>query len=158
MTAYGQRQYPDSLDYIVLNTLTKPDAWIGKFKGYPNRLDEETFNYIKERFPEVDVKYSELSSLRSQNEIWDKERIGRRTLKSNSIRIPLIGSPPRRKSVSYISSPIYLNKEKTLAIVSWSEWGDIGWHESSGFGELRIFKFQNGRWILLDEPIGGFTT
>jgi len=155
----GQGENSDSLDYIALKEFTDPESWINKYKRDPtDRLDQETFDYIKELYPGVNIEYSELAKYEYQKEKWDINRIESRKLKSNRIRIPLLGSPPRKKAICYVTSPLYLNDEKTIAIVYWSSWADLGWNFGSGFGEGRIFIFENGQWRLEHIPISGFTT
>ena len=157
--SFGQRQLTDTLDYYVLTHLTKPGSWVHRFKVNPTSgLDRETFDYIKEKYPSVDIEYSDIQSYEFKREIWEADRVEGRVLKPNRVRIPLIGSPPRRRPVSYISCPLFLNKAKTIALFNWSEWADLNWHFGSGFGELLIFVFKNGKWTRMKEPISGFAT
>lgn len=157
--SYAQKLYTDSLDYIALKALTSPHAWVSKFKLNPPRLEEDDFDLIKERFQIVDIKYSDITNGQvGKKEPWDKERVVRRKLKPNRVRIPFVGSPPRRKSIYCVSKPLYLNKEKTIAIISWSVWDDLTWNESSGYGEVVIFRLENGRWKLEEGSISKFIT
>ena len=70
----GQNDLPDSLDYIALKTFTHSNAWVSKYKSDPiSWLDEETFNYIKEKYPLVNKEYSELKRHKRKKEKWDEE-------------------------------------------------------------------------------------
>lgn len=121
-------------------------------------LDQETFEYIKGIYPGINKEYTELTQNKHQKEKWDINRIGTRKLKSKRIRIPFIGSPPRKRAISYMTSVLFLNEEKTIAFVYRTSWADGGWRFSSGYGEGRIFIFENGKWKLEKIPISGFTT